>query len=60
MNFLMIDGHGDPDKTPAFQENTEALYTLAYTIKFALKPAGVEFVVPPTGRAVVDGGYAGV
>ena len=47
MNFLMIDGHGDPNKTPAFQENTEALYTLAYTIKFALKPAGVEYVVPP-------------
>jgi hypothetical protein len=47
MNFLMIDGHGDPNKAPAFQENTEALYTLAYTIKFALKPAGVEFVVPP-------------
>jgi len=48
MNFLMIDGHGDPNKTPAFQGNTEALYTLAYTIKFALKPVGVEFVVPPT------------
>ena len=47
MNFLMIDGHGDPNITPAFQENTEALYTLAYTIKFALKPAGVEYVVPP-------------
>jgi hypothetical protein len=46
MNFLMIDGHGDPNKAPEFQDNTEALYTLAYTIKFALKPA-VEFVVPP-------------
>jgi hypothetical protein len=48
MNFLMVDGHGDPNKAPEFQENTEALYTLAYTIKFALKPAGVEFVVPPS------------
>lgn len=45
--FLMVDGHGDPNKAPEFQENTEALYTLAYTIKFALKPSGVEFVVPP-------------
>jgi hypothetical protein len=48
MNFLMIDGHGDPNKAPEFQKNTEALYTLAYTIKFALKPASVEFVVPPS------------
>jgi len=48
LNFLMIDGHGDPNKAPEFQENTEALYTLAYTIKFVLKPAGVEFVVPPS------------
>jgi hypothetical protein len=47
MNFLMVDGQGDPNKSPEFQQNTEALYTLAYTIKFALKPAGVEFVVPP-------------
>jgi hypothetical protein len=46
MNFLMVNGHGDPNIAPEFQENTEALYTLAYTIKFALKPA-VEFVVPP-------------
>ncbi len=48
MNYLMIDGHGDPNTAPEFQENTEALYTLAYTIKFALKPAGVDFVVPPS------------
>jgi hypothetical protein len=47
MNFLMVDGHGDPNKAPEFQENTGALYGLAYTIKFALKPAGVDFVVPP-------------
>ena len=47
MKFLMIDGHGNPNISPEFQQNTEALYTLAYTIKFALKPAGVEFVVPP-------------
>jgi hypothetical protein len=44
----MIDGHGDPNTVPEFQEYTEALYTLAYTIKFALKPAGVDFVVPPS------------
>jgi len=48
MNFLMVDGHGDPNKAPEFQENYAALYTLAYTIKFALKPNGVEFVIPPS------------
>ena len=47
MNFLMIDAHGDPNDNPAFQEGLEALYGMAYTIKFALKPSGFEFVVPP-------------
>ncbi len=47
MNFLMIDGHGDPNDNPDFQEGMEALYGMAYTIKFALKPQGIEFVVPP-------------
>ncbi|MEE9189084.1 MAG: GyrI-like domain-containing protein [Anaerolineales bacterium] len=48
MNFLMIDGHGDPNDNPDFQEGMEALYGMAYTIKFALKPQGIEYVVPPS------------
>ena len=47
MNFLMIDGHGDPNTNPAYAEAVEALYGLAYTIKFALKKEGMDFVVPP-------------
>jgi hypothetical protein len=47
MNFLMLDGHGDPNRNPAYQEAVNALYTLAYSIKFALKPQGVEYTVPP-------------
>jgi hypothetical protein len=47
MNFLMIDAEGNPNNNPAYQEGMEALYGMAYTIKFALKPQGVEFVVPP-------------
>jgi hypothetical protein len=47
MNFLMVDGHGDPNTSPQFQEIFNALYTMAYTIKFALKPQGIEFVIPP-------------
>ena len=48
MNFLMIDGHGDPNDNPDFQEGMDALYGMAYTIKFALKPQGIEYVVPPS------------
>jgi hypothetical protein len=50
MNFLMVDGHGDPNTSPVYQAALEALYSLAYTIKFALKPKGIDFVVgPPEG-----------
>lgn len=45
-SFLAIDGVGDPE-APAFQEAIGALYSLAYTIKFALKAQGVEFSVMP-------------
>ena len=48
MNFLMIDGHGDPNNNPDFQGGMDALYGMVYTIKFALKPQGIEFVVPPS------------
>lgn len=47
MNFLMIDGAGDPNNNPQYQEVVNALYSLAYTLKFALKPQGIEYVVPP-------------
>ncbi len=46
-NYLMIDGEGDPN-TSVFAEATEALYPLAYTIKFASKrELGRDYVVPP-------------
>jgi hypothetical protein len=45
--YLMIDGEGDPN-TPVFAEATEALYPLAYTIKFASRrERGRDYVVPP-------------
>ncbi len=48
LNYLMIDGKGDPNRSPAYQQALEALYALAYTIKFALKKAGeMDFVVMP-------------
>jgi hypothetical protein len=36
-SFLMVDGHGDPNVSPAYAEAVEALYAVSYTLKFALK-----------------------
>ena len=37
MNFLMIDGEGNPNTSEPYQQAVEALYGLSYTIKFAVK-----------------------
>ena len=49
MGFLMVDGVGDPNTAPAYREALDALYAMAFTIKFALKKTGEgpEYVVPP-------------
>jgi len=48
MNFLMIDGAGDPNVSPEYQQAIEALYSLSYTLKFMVKKsAGVNYVVMP-------------
>jgi len=49
MNFLMIDGHGDPNTSREYQEAMEALYAVAYQLKFTVKGRDPEldFVVPP-------------
>ncbi|XCN73601.1 MAG: GyrI-like domain-containing protein [Candidatus Electrothrix aestuarii] len=49
MNFLMIDGQGDPNSSQAFQEAVAALYPLAYTLKFMVKKGetGVDYGVMP-------------
>jgi len=50
MNFLMIDGHGDPNKGTTLQEVMDVLYAMSYTLKFMLKPKGIDYVVaPPEG-----------
>ncbi len=41
-NFLMIDGQGDPNTSQAFKEAMDALYGLAYGLKFALKKQSLE------------------
>ena len=48
MNFLMIDGKGDPNTAKEYADAIQALYPVAYTIKFAVKKAsGFDFGVLP-------------
>ena len=37
MKFLMVDGHGDPNTASAYKDAIEALYAVAYKIKFVSK-----------------------
>lgn len=48
MQYLMIDGQGDPNNDPSYGAALEALYPVAYKIKFASKQQlGRDYVVPP-------------
>jgi len=48
MNFLMIDGDGDPNH-PTFQNAIEVLFPLSYTLKFMIKKSdiGIDYGVLP-------------
>jgi hypothetical protein len=47
--FLAVDGQGDPNTSAAYAEAIEALFSVSYAIKFALKrgPAGLDYAVMP-------------
>ncbi|GAA4616841.1 GyrI-like domain-containing protein [Actinoallomurus liliacearum] len=46
--FIAVDGHGDPNTSADYTRAVEALYAVAYTIKFTSKNAlGRDFVVGP-------------
>lgn len=48
MNFLMIDGKGDPNTSQEYIDAIETLYPVAYTIKFTSKlKYGKDFGVMP-------------
>ena len=48
LHYLAIDGHGDPNTSVEYAEALEALYPVAYTLKFESKKAlGRDFVVGP-------------
>ncbi len=49
LNYLLVDGEGDPNTSKAFEQATEALYSLSYTLKFSLKksPKLIDYGVMP-------------
>ena len=58
LKYLTYDGESHPDGNATFQQAFEALYAVAYTIKFTLKmgPDGRDFkVAPPEGLWWIEG-----
>lgn len=49
MNYLVVDGEGDPNTAPAYQAAVEGLFGLSYTLKFAVKkgPLAIDYSVMP-------------
>lgn len=49
MNFLMVDGQGDPNTSQAYADALEVLYALSYSLKFAVKkgPLAIDYGVMP-------------
>ncbi len=48
MNFVMVDGHGDPNTAVAYSQAVEALYAVSYGMKFISKrELERDYVIPP-------------
>jgi hypothetical protein len=49
MNFLMIDGEGDPNTSPDYAAAIAALYSVSFTLKFTFKrgPQRIDYSVMP-------------
>jgi hypothetical protein len=49
MNFLMIDGQGDPNTAQDYKDAVEALFSVSYTLKFQIKESelAVDYGVMP-------------
>ena len=57
MNFLLIDGEGDPNTSQSFQDAVDVLYPLSYNLKFMVKRGGMEIdygVLPLEGLWLLD------
>lgn len=49
LQFLMIDGEGDPNTSPEYAKAVEALFSVSYTAKFMVKKGaqGIDYAVMP-------------
>lgn len=49
MNYLMVDGAGDPNTEASYRETVETLFTLSYALKFMAKkgPLALDYGVMP-------------
>lgn len=49
MNFLMLDGSGNPNTAQAYKDAVQALFSLSYAIKFMMKKsaAAIDYGVMP-------------
>jgi hypothetical protein len=49
LNYLIVDGEGDPNTSQAYRDAIEALYSLSFTLKFAIKkgPRAIDYGVMP-------------
>jgi hypothetical protein len=57
MNYLAIHGEGDPNTSVEYQQAVEALYSIAYAIKFKIKKALLQIdygVMPLEGQWWTD------
>lgn len=47
LRYLAVEGTGDPNTAPAYAAAIEALFSTSYTLKFASKTRGRDYVVAP-------------
>ena len=49
LQFALVDGHGDPNEASEYAEAVQALFSVSYTARFALKraPEGFDYGVMP-------------
>ena len=46
LQYLMIEGHGDPHTLKPYRQAIQTLYDLTYTLKFGLKKSqGIDYTV---------------
>lgn len=47
LNYIMIDGEGNPGTSQAFHDAVQALYSVSYKLKFTLKQSQLDYKVMP-------------